>query len=331
MEYLGHLPQNDSLFEYLRYEIMPQTGADCRCGVRVFGCHSSHTVYIYEDRATSARVVGKFFAGNGGDWSRAERKMYREYDNINEFRQYLGKSHYAARALGCNKNLSCLLVTEYCYGETLDSVIMRALNKHEEKYLYDKLSALGNFLATVHNKSARAIMVDFQKVCNYFCNVVNQLGDLLSGADREYLYKLCRRYRCDFVMYQDQEVLVHGDATPANFFFGDGDYVITFDLERMQRTDRMFDVGRVAGELKHYFLRHTNNKYASEPFIGHFLYEYCGNFPDRMSAFESITARLPFYMGLNLLRISRNSYLPWSYRKSLIEEAKIILYRQGAK
>ena len=38
----------------------------------------------------------------------------------------------------------------------------------------------------------------------------------------------------------------HGDATPANFLFGDHMDVAAIDLERMKRGDRMFDVGRVA-------------------------------------------------------------------------------------
>lgn len=325
MEYLGHLSACDPLFDYLRYEIMPQIGGSGRKGFRVFGCHSSHAVYIYEDRESGARAVGKFFSVPDGDFDRARRKMYHEYNNINEFRKYLGDCHYTARALGCNENLNCLLITEYCFGETLDEVIMRAIQHNDSKHLYSKLSALANFLATVHNRSAQAVMVDFHKVCNYFEHVVAQLSFLADHNERYYLKSLCDKYRRMELMYQDQEVLVHGDATPANFFFGEGSYVITFDLERMQRTDRVFDVGRIAGELKHYFLRCIGSKYASEPYIGHFLYEYCGGFPDRMRAFHSIASRLPFYMGLNLLRIARNSYLPMSYKRQLIEEAKCIL------
>jgi hypothetical protein len=102
-------------------------------------------------------------------------------------------------------------------------------------------------------------------------------------------------------------------------------HVITFDLERMQRSDRLFDTGRIAGELQHYFLQYTGNKYAAEPFISYFLKEYCSHFPDCRRAFASITARLPFYMGMNLLRIARNSYLDHFYRRKLIEEAKLTL------
>jgi hypothetical protein len=69
----------------------------------------------------------------------------------------------------------------------------------------------------------------------------------------------------------------------------------------------------------------TGDAYAAEPFIGHFLWEYCGHFPDRMSAFGAITRRTPFHMGITLLRIARNSWIDWEYRWRLVGEAKAIL------
>jgi hypothetical protein len=111
-------------------------------------------------------------------------------------------------------------------------------------------------------------------------------------------------------------------VTPANILFGDGLWVIAIDLERMKPADRVFDVGRVAAEIKHFFMQYTGDKLNAEPFIGHFLWEYCCHFPDRDAAFASITGRVPFYMGLTLLRIARNSWIPSKYRKKLFDEAK---------
>ena len=105
MEYQGHLQKNDPMYDYLCREIMPQVGADGKDGFRVFASKSSHAVYIYEDRATGTRVVGKFFASDEPDFERAKRKMYREFSNINEFRKYLGDCHYIAKALGSNESL----------------------------------------------------------------------------------------------------------------------------------------------------------------------------------------------------------------------------------
>ena len=126
-------------------------------------------------------------------------------------------------------------------------------------------------------------------------------------------------------MWQDQQVWLHGDATPANFLFGDGMDVAAIDLERMKRGDRMFDVGRVAGELQHAFMRDSGDRHRADPFIGHFLREYSCHFPDRQWMFESVTARAPYYMALNLLRIARNDYIDPDYGGRLVRQAKRLL------
>ena len=71
--------------------------------------------------------------------------------------------------------------------------------------------------------------------------------------------RLRDRWRDRPEMWQDQQVWLHGDATPANFLFGHGMDVAAIDLERMKRGDRMFDVGRVAGELQHAFMRDSGD------------------------------------------------------------------------
>jgi aminoglycoside phosphotransferase (APT) family kinase protein len=127
-------------------------------------------------------------------------------------------------------------------------------------------------------------------------------------------------------MWGDQQVWLHGDATPANFLFGHGIDVGAIDLERMKRGDRMFDVGRVAGELQHAFGRATGHWHNAEPFIGHFLWEYSCHFPDRHRTFESISGRVPYYMAINLLRIARNDYIGRRYRTRLVAQARRLLH-----
>ena len=74
-----------------------------------------------------------------------------------------------------------------------------------------------------------------------------------------------------------------------------------------------------------FYLQATGSRAAAEPFIGHFLWEYCCHFPDRDRAFRSITGRVSFQMGLTLLRIARNDWVDGPHRQRLIQEAKIIL------
>ena len=63
----------------------------------------------------------------------------------------------------------------------------------------------------------------------------------------------------------------------------------------------------------------------AEPFIGHFLWEYCCHFPDRDAAFRSFTARLPYYMAMNLLRVARNDYVHADYANKLVGQSKRLL------
>ena len=318
-QYAGHLPENDPMFAYLRHEIFPQLGSDCSEGIRVFQTNGSNAVYIYEDRKSCQCVVGKFFySERNTDWELAQRRLDREYNNIKAFSSYLGENHYVAKILGRNDALNCLLVVEYCTGTPLDRIIHESINTGNPGLLREKLTALADFLATVHNRSAREEKVDFNETCRYYENIVGDLKHLLSDGDTAWFHQLKERWRNDPVMWEDNQVLVHGDATPSNYFFGDGMYVISFDMERVRIADRCFDVGRIAGELHHFFMRTVKDRYAAEEFVGHFLWEYACRFPDRDAAFNAITRRIPFYMGTTLLRIARNTYLEDNYRRALI-------------
>ena len=65
------------------------------------------------------------------------------------------------------------------------------------------------------------------------------------------------------------------------------------------------------------------DRHRAEPFIAHFLWEYSCHFPDREGTFESVTARAPYYMALNLLRIARNGYISPDYGARLVSEAEL--------
>jgi len=189
--------------------------------------------------------------------------------------------------------------------------------------LFAKLTALAYFLAALHNRTANGADVDFGADCRYLDRLVEQLRQrrALSQAEAQELFWLRDRWAEQPRMWQDRQVLVHGDATPANFLMGHDLQVTAIDLERMKRADRVFDVGRIAGELQHAFLQATGDKYAAELFIGHFLWEYAWHFPDRQRAFASICGRVPFQMALTLLRIARNDWVSPAYRRQLIDEA----------
>jgi len=329
--YLGHLPTHDPLHQYLQHDILPQVGqSGYPARFRVFRMHGSNEVYCYEEKHSLVQIVGKFFASNGHSNSEAAyQRMEREFHNLHLLRNYgmAGHPHYIVRPFGCNGWLNGLLVEEYCSGRSLSNVITAAMAYGQRDELFAKLTALAYFLATLHNRTANGYGVDFNQDCSYLDRLVRKLHkrQFISWDEVNEFSWLRDRWREQPRMWEDQQVLVHGDATPSNFLFGYGLGVVAIDLERMKRADRVFDVGRIAGELQHFFLQATGNKYFAEPFIGHFLWEYACHFPDRYSAFRSICGRVAFQMGLTLLRIARNSWVSHDYRRRLIEEAKITL------
>ncbi len=326
--YLGRLSSSDPLFGYLSREIFPAVGGDAGEGIRVFSTNGSNAVYIYEDRVANTRVVGKFFfSPRMPDWDAALRRLEREYRNIREVRRCLSGRHYAARALGRNDRLDRLLVVEFCSGERLDAAITDAIGRSNREGLFRRLTALAGFFSELHNRSARPERVDFNFPCGYLDTMLEALKTVAGAGEAAELRHWRDRWRELREMWEDNEVLVHGDATPSNFLFGEEGRVVAFDMERARRTDRCFDVGRIAGEIQHFFLRATGDKYAAEPYIGHFLWEYACHFPDRERAFRSITFRIPYYMGITLLRIARNGYLEHCYRRRLVREALECLKR----
>jgi hypothetical protein len=326
--YLGHLPSNDPLDGYLCSDIAPQLG-DGRtpAGFRVFQFVFSRDVYLYEETRGTFRVVGKFFPpGRRLPQGSVRPPTETEFQNLTYLhRMGLNRGPFRiARPLGYNPWLHYVLVVEHFDGQSLGEVIDQAIRQNRRNRLFRKLSALAEFLAVLHNHTAGDWTVDFSHLCDYTGRLIESLVQK-RGMDRSEaneLYDLRENWRNRSCMWEDRRVIVHGDATPSNFKVGPGREVMVFDLERMSWADRVFDLGRLAGELKHYFLRDTGDPWAAEPFIGHFLWEYCGHFPDRQDAFRSITRRIPFYLGITLLRIARNSWVNWDYRRRLLEEAK---------
>lgn len=328
MKYLGTLPHYDPLHRYLQSEILPQFGVDFSVAdFRVFRIKASNQVFLYEECSSNVRVIGKFF-GEVGNRSPedSDRRMEREFRNLNFTRSlgFMGYPHYIPRSLGRNANCNFLLVEEYCHGTSLSDIIMQAIHNGARDTLFHKLSALGSFLASLHNRTPTYDRVNFHQDCSYMDRVIDQLKSLwhIDWHEAQELYWLRDRWREKSCMWSDNQVLVHGDVTPTNILFGDDPWVIAIDLERMKLADRVFDVGRVAAEIKHFFMQNAGHKHLSEPFIGHFLWEYASHFPDRYAAFASITSRMPFYMGVTLLRIARNPWIPAEHRRQLIDEAK---------
>lgn len=330
-KFKGYVSRQDPIYEFLWRVISDQFGIrQPGPAFRVFGFAGSNEVYGYEEKYSGARLICKFF-GNRFGWDRdkAANLAHQEYKSLETLRDYglEGSPHHVIRPLAIDRDINCVLALEYYDGEQFSHAIGRAIWQGHHAHLFWRLKSLAYYLATQHKRTANGVGVNFDSDVAYFGRLIRSLRKrhrIGQGVADELLW-LSDCWRDRPRMWQDQEVWLHGDATPANFLFGHGLDAAAIDLERMKRGDRMFDVGRVAGELQHSFMLATADRSQAEPFIGHFLWEYSCHFPDRHDAFRSITARTPYYMGLNLLRIARNDYIAHEYAGRLVRQAKNLL------
>jgi aminoglycoside phosphotransferase (APT) family kinase protein len=330
-KYVGYVAGHDPLHGFLSQ--ITRDLMDVRepqQAFRAFRLCGSNVVYAYEEKFSGTKIICKFYGPRfAPDWDKAAVKARQEYEMLETLRRYqlIGSPHHVIRPLGFNRDINGVLALEYYPGEEFSRAIARATCHGDDAHLFWRLKALAYFLATVHNRTANGTEVDFDADCRYFDTVAGRLRKTrrLGPCDIDEFSALRDRWRDKPQMWEDQQVWLHGDATPANFLFGDDLDVAAIDLERMKRGDRVFDVGRVAGELQHAFMRDVGDRHRAEPFIGHFLWEYSSHFPDRDRAFESITARVPYYMALNLLRIARNDYIGQDYSARLVRQARRLL------
>ncbi len=329
--YVGYVAGDDPLHGFLGRIIRDQMGVrEIRPAFRAFRLSGSNVVYAYQEKFSRVKIICKFYGPRfSPDMDKAAWKARQEYEGLKTLRRYnlIGSPHHVIRPLDFSRDINGVLAVEYYAGEEFSHAIARATKHRDDAHLYWRLKALAYFLATQHNRTANGARVDFGSDCGYFDTITGRLrkAHRIGSRDVGELSRMRDRWREQPRMWQDQQVWLHGDATPANFLFGAGMDVAAIDLERMKRGDRMFDVGRVAGELQHAFMRDAGDRHRADPFIGHFLWEYSCHFPDRERTFESVKSRAPYYMALNLLRIARNDYIDRDYGERLVSQAKRLL------
>ncbi|HSW62446.1 MAG TPA: phosphotransferase [Dissulfurispiraceae bacterium] len=319
-EYLGRLDYRDPLYEILLERVFTDVAYPC-FHVNKF---ARGGVYQYVEEHSQRAIVGKFFRLNDRKPERALR-IKGEFEKLQRIRSYgfSALPHYVVKPLAQENSIGLAVVEEYVHGKDLDYYLVQAMYCNGGEALMIRLAQLAAFLHELHDRTCSHLPVAVESVCGYFGKIVEKLHTqtLLMNEHRSEAYRLMDRWLHCLALEQEQSVLVHGDATPTNFFFSGERDVIAIDLERMRDTDRMVDIGMVCGELKHAFLWRTGCGFPAEPFIRHFLKKYCSHFPDRKEAFRIITRRNPFFMAMTEFRIARNRYLDWNYRKRLVFEA----------
>jgi len=318
--YLGILDYRDPLYEVFLDRVCPDITGPSFHVDRMSG----GGVYRYTEEQTRRALVGKFFQLDDDRHERLVR-IKGEYDKLRTIRSFGFDAfpHYVVQPLAREERIGLAVVEEFITGRDLDHYIMKAICRNGHDSLKRRLSALAGFLRALHERTATQQPVVPDPISGYFRKVVEKLHrqTVLGNDERAWALRLMDRWLLRMDLERETRVLVHGDATPTNFIFTGGSNVVAIDLERMQESDCMFDVGMICGELKHAFLWRRNDRFASEPYIRHFLKSYAAYFPDPKDAFRRITRRNPFFMAMTEFRIARNDYLDWTYRRHLAVEA----------
>jgi thiamine kinase-like enzyme len=318
---------DSALEKYLKTEILPQIAVPPYGTIQGTRLSTKMPVYLLQDTISNSMVVSKAFQYGDVPLESAWKRATNEYDSLKLAREKFNMDHgdyQVITPLGINRDLAALLVISYAQGNTLDHYITRSIINNETDKLYTKLHKLARFLAKLHRNSESSIQVSPDIARKYLKKLLNSLSkSFLSNDERNYLKELASLWWNRPETFLDREVMVHGDATTTNFLFYH-DKVIGIDLEKAKWADRCWDLGFIAAELKHHFLLCDKSSWESEPFITHFLTEYSTSFQEP-GMFRNVTHRLPLYMSLGLLRISRNEWLVEKHRRNLLEEAMLCL------
>lgn len=284
---------------------------------------ASRPVYRFTFGGRSPGVVGKFFS-NYPQLTSQNRGL------VNEYHAYLqapalgltGGVACLPRLLGCHPHVQLGLLLEDIPGPDLDQYLAGAAHSDGLLKLCDKLEKLAGLLAFFHSRPLPPQPVSPRPALQYFHKLQKQLqaAGLISRGELEVLRAERSAWEILLSKYSDRQVLVHGDATPTNFLFSDG-RAVALDLERLRVADRLLDLAFVVGEIKHAWGWRFQDFYGSEAPIRHFFQAYINALPADGYLTQRIFRINPFYMALAELRIARNAYLSWDYRRALIDEA----------
>ncbi len=324
---LGILDPEDPLHHFLRRHVLPHP--PCRRGPSdLFDVHrldARGAVFRYTDRATGAAVVGKFYGvkipGDApGVAAMRNTFLHREAENMRRLRA-LGFDRppvQVVRPLAVEPAINGVLIQEYATGVDLQASIAAATAVTFDPALSGRLTAVGRFLAMLHERSRTGGSAGAAAPLQYLDKLIAQLTEagLLDGEGRAELGRLRAAWAEAGALDGGPEVLAHGDATPPHFLFDAGDLTV-IDLERVWPGDAAADLGCLTAELR-YLFRCAGSRDG-------------GRYIDDLQAAYLAESRQPvgpllrrsrFYEGCYTLRISRNGWIAPQLRRRLIADAR---------
>ncbi len=303
--------------------LLPYLGRYQEDSFTVERLRASRPVFRFSLPGNGSGLVGKFFV-DSVPATPQDRSLEQEYRNYLTSPAWdLTAAGLIPRLVGQSPGVRLGLLLEGIPGSDLDHYLSEAAQGRGLETCLHKLAKLAELLAFFHTRPLIRQPVSPEPALAYFHKLRAQLQalGLLSLEEVNFLAEESRAWETRFKTYPDRQVLLHGDATPTNFLFPDG-RVVAVDLERLRAGDRLFDLSWVAGELRHAWGWRGRDFGESEAAIQHFLRAYLEALPADADLTRRIFALNPLYMALAELRIARNSYLSWEYRRALVEEAQ---------
>ncbi len=319
------LPPEHLLSRHCR-RVLAATGQTAPSAFLAARLPGSRPVFRFSSPEGVPLLVGKFFAAVPPATAQ-DRALVAEGQHYRGASCWGGLEGRLPGVLEPAPELKLGLLLEYVPGPTLDDFLARGRDSEAAAAaLRERLRRLARLLAWFHTRPLPSVPVSPLPAFLYLEKLRHQLHcqGLLESAGLRLLEEAPASWGGAFAKLEDRQVLLHGDATPTNFLFPDGG-AVAVDLERLRPGDRLFDLGWVAGELKHAFAWRFRDPTGAGPFITAFL----GAYREAAAADAALSGRLarltPFYLALALLRIARNAYLVWDHRRFLVEEALSLL------
>lgn len=308
---------HSSLYRYVKSRrLADKAGFDRHPEVHVTQLSGAHNVYLVYDRRSRRKCILKSF---GAGCSKSVAHMEKEYKRLRQAGHLIGHRDWVRVARPLYKSVEGdFFVEEYVSGRSLGDYMKEAMAHGRDGELYEKLTMLAGFLALLHKKTGRPSQVRSSNIRYELKRHARQAGR--SGAFTSHELKsmevIVDKVTSYGFLLHAKRGLVHGDANPTNFLYGQGRLNV-IDMERSGYRDPVYDLGMMAGELCHYAMKYGSNPYRADPFIGHLYWTYAGNFKDQMGTFIRLTERNPVYMANSLLRIARHPFFSPEYKRRL--------------
>jgi hypothetical protein len=306
----------------LTHFLLAQLEVSGEKSLQVERLRASRPVFRFSVPGDGTGLVGKFFRDQVPTTPQ-DRSLEQEYRNYLAAPTWgLTADGLIPRLVGKSPGLRLGLLLEGIPGHDLDHYLSVAAQGRDLEICLQKVGKLAELLAFFHNRPLSPQPVAPEPALAYFQKLRGQLQSqgLIFPEEVAGLAEESKEWETRLHEYPDQQVLLHGDATPTNFLFPDG-RVVAVDLERLRPGDRLFDLSWVAGELRHAWGWRGRDFSESEAVIQHFFRSYLDALPASVDLIERIYALNPLYMALAELRIARNDYLSWEYRRALVAEA----------